>query len=259
MKRMWVLLAVLAMAGWLTAWNAAGDGEAPRVNGDQPRKEGEPRREGDAARPAPMRGEVNRMAAQCNLTDDQKQKINELLNARDKEIREVMMKYQQQVYDALTDEQKATLVGSQVTAIVEGQFRRANLTEEQLGKIQTEIADRVKGVAPGDEKAKWEASRKVSEFVYKAVLTEEQKTALRGGHREGDRPKVGPREGDNPGARRGEGDQPGVKKGPGDNPAARQGEGDKPQAEHPDGGRQGGAGEGDGGQGSTVDLPPLDN
>ena len=236
MNRMAVVTAGLAVMAWLAVYAASGQdgrhgppgpggevrrdaaapvapaGPAGRTQADRGRGP-ETRRDGERRGVTVQRklyGEQAKMVEVCGLTEEQQQHVMDLDEARDREIREITARYQAQIVDVLTPEQRAKWLEWTVMDIVQKTFLRAELTPEQLAKVRAAIPTLVPGVLPPDFRARFEALRKLTEFVNKEVLTDHQRRSMYGG---GDRRGVQPRrEGDGvrPAEPRTEGDRPGA-------------------------------------------------
>ncbi len=217
MKRIVLSLAALAAVTGVALYSAAQEGErrdqpqVRREGGDRPadvRREGDVRkeggdREGDASTPA-LRGEYARMAEVCGLTEEQRNKIAALIAARDKEVREVTLKYQARIAAVFTDPQRALWNETLLLTSVQRLFQRANLTEDQLARVKAVVAAQAKDQSLNDNRTRSQVLRKVVDAVNKDVLTNQQRAALR----EGDRRDAPRGEGDRRDAPRGEGDRP---------------------------------------------------
>ncbi|MFB3892416.1 MAG: hypothetical protein ACE15C_10395 [Phycisphaerae bacterium] len=232
MKRLALLLAVVAVGVWAfscaLAADGAGDTPKPKTEGgqskegvkdapkgepkaDAPRKEGE-RKEGerkDGEKPG-LKGDMARMADACGLTDEQQKRIAELNAAQQKEIQDIIAKYQAQIMDVLTADQKAKWNTAVLMQGMEKMTKRFNLTDDQLTKIKAAIPGLTKDMVPTDEKSRGEAFRKLQEYIFKDVLTDEQRATGRDGPREG--AKEGAKEGVKEPVKEGPKDAPKVEK-----------------------------------------------
>jgi len=185
MKRLTIVLAgFVAMGSW-AAYAAIGQ-DGPGKNGEIKKDVGAAgagaagKKEGDPKRPK-LFGEGAKMLEVCGLSDDQQKSVGDLIDAREKEIRDVQAKYQALIMDVLTAEQKAKWSESRLLSGLQWMIQKAGLTDEQVGKIKAAIPKLAPDGLPTDERGRNEVQRKLMEFVSKEVMTDEQKKAMFGG------------------------------------------------------------------------------
>jgi len=215
MKRLCLMLALIAIVGLVAGELYAQDGDAPAKKPAKVRKPKTPRK------PA-LRGAHAQMKKVCELTEDQVKQINDLSAARSKALKEwneangdalkaayekvkaareakdkeatkkayeelnvlrkaqseIVAKSQADVLAVLTDEQKAKWRTYNAVRSVKMRFRGIELTEEQNAQIEKIVAAAADKLAETDRKKRYAASAKLSEQVSKEVLTEKQRSKL---------------------------------------------------------------------------------
>lgn len=119
------------------------------------------------------------------LPEDQAKKLEDLLAARRKSLAEldaaraeIVDKGQADVMNLLTPEQKATWYVHLAIKTMEGRFKAANLTPDQITKIKAAWVEVSKGVNLADDKARQEAYKKLNVKV-EELLTAEQQAAMK--------------------------------------------------------------------------------
>ncbi len=199
MNRIAVILAAVTLVTIASYLPAREEGQTPASRPDREARDGReatsrpdsPRRDGrgDGEVKRPVVREFAKMAETCGLSDEQLQKIADLVAARNKAIVETQAKCQEEIMAVLTDEQKAKWQQAVVVTLLERRFAKVALTADQLDKIKAAVAEAAgkKALAVTDERSANEAAVKFSEFVTKEVLTDDQRAALQENGRDGRR------------------------------------------------------------------------
>ena len=130
----------------------------------------------------PFHAEMIRVLA---LPEDQVKKLDDLLAARRKSLAEldaaraeIVDKGQADVMNLLTPEQKATWYEHLAIKTMEGRFKTANLTPDQITKLKAAWVEVSKGVNLADDKARQDAYKKLNVKV-EELLTVEQQAAMK--------------------------------------------------------------------------------
>ena len=212
MKRLCLLLALIAVVGLVAGEIYAEGGDAPAKKPAKVRKPKTPQK------PA-LRGAHAQMQKVCGLSEDQVKQINDLMAARDKALKEwnetngdalkaanekakaareakdreaakkvyeelnalrkgqseITAKSQADVLAVLTDEQKAKWRTYNAVRSIRMRFRGIKLTDEQNAEIEKIVAAAGDKLNADDPKKRYDASAKIAEQVTKEVLTDEQR------------------------------------------------------------------------------------
>jgi Spy/CpxP family protein refolding chaperone len=110
---------------------------------------------------------------------DAAKKAQDAIAAINTQRMEIDKKAQADIMAVLTPEQAAKWQEYQVLRTVQMRYRKAELTEEQMGKVKEACSKAIAGVDLKDEKARAEIVKKLSEQVEKDILTDAQREALK--------------------------------------------------------------------------------
>jgi len=210
-----LLVAVFALAPALAAIAGEPGGEPKRKKreGKRPKREKGPREKGPRKR-AP-KGLFEQVTAVCTLTDEQKAKFKEACDkyeeakkattkemgeirkqmaearkakdkAKAKELGAKMKDLSKEANDAmaaalacLTPEQRIAWDAQQLSDMITGRLKKAELTQDQKNQILALCKKKVEALKDADEKTKRRAAGETFKEVYESILTADQKTNIK--------------------------------------------------------------------------------
>ncbi|MEI6808703.1 MAG: hypothetical protein WCN95_08265 [bacterium] len=126
-----------------------------------------------------QRSKLAEFAKVCGLSDEQQKRLMDINEAREKAVQEINAKTDEQVVAVLSPEQKAKWNETIAMSLVQRDFGKVSLTDEQIGRIKAEIATRTKDILLALNEKSSQMLRELMTFTKDKVLTEDQKTAIK--------------------------------------------------------------------------------
>ena len=134
---------------------------------------------GAAAEPWKMKGEAARIAIECGLTDDQLKEMWTIQQARMKALREVNAKSTAQILGVFNPEQRSRWNEATLMLVIDREFKKAGVTEDQTARIKRLIAEETKDslmLVTDDSRA---YLLKFKTTVFEKILTPEQRAIMK--------------------------------------------------------------------------------
>lgn len=213
MKRLAVVLAVAASLLW-TAGGWAQEGTEP----PKPKKVRKEKKDRPKPKQPILKGTHAQMAKVCGLSEDQQKQVAALNVKRNEELKGLMAKTREaktalaeakktndkdavkqattafraanaahqeasgkwwrEILGVLSAEQRAKWHEHVVMGTVQSRYQAAKLTDDQLDKLKAAYVEQTTGVDLADDKARGQATAKLSVFVMAKLLTAEQRQTV---------------------------------------------------------------------------------